>query len=225
MKKFQKLIPAFCLLLVSAVLMGTSTFAWFSMNKTVKATGMTISAKSDSVYLVINTGASFNKAGTEKEATSTVEAGKKLYPVAPVTAFTNGADVAKATGWHYTYSDANNDYKQGAEATFTVCTEENLTDYVASETFYIGLNEKSGKESAANLKVGTITLPENTGIKVVIVCDEKVATNNGDLLAESVTTTGVAVTVYYYIDGAVANVYSDNVENLTGNVVITFTVD
>ena len=35
----KKLIPAICLLLVSAVMLGTSTFAWFSMNATVAVTG------------------------------------------------------------------------------------------------------------------------------------------------------------------------------------------
>ena len=40
----KKLIPAMCLLLVSAVLMGTSTFAWFTMNTTVSASGMQVNA-------------------------------------------------------------------------------------------------------------------------------------------------------------------------------------
>ena len=56
MKKLKKLIPAFCMLLVSVAMLGTSTFAWFSMNKEVKATGMQITAKSDSVYLLIMEG-------------------------------------------------------------------------------------------------------------------------------------------------------------------------
>ena len=38
----KKLIPAFALLLVSAVLMSTASFAWFSMNNTVTVTGMEI---------------------------------------------------------------------------------------------------------------------------------------------------------------------------------------
>lgn len=54
MKKFKKLIPALCMLLVSAVLMGTSTFAWFSMNKTATVSGMKVSAKSESIYLLIS---------------------------------------------------------------------------------------------------------------------------------------------------------------------------
>lgn len=40
--KAKKLIPALALLLVSAMLLGTSTYAWFSMNTTVTVTGMEI---------------------------------------------------------------------------------------------------------------------------------------------------------------------------------------
>ena len=40
----KKLIPALCMLLVAAALLGTSTYAWFSMNDTVTATGMQVKA-------------------------------------------------------------------------------------------------------------------------------------------------------------------------------------
>ena len=41
----KKLIPALALLLVSAVLLATSSFAWFSMNTTVTVTGMQVTTK------------------------------------------------------------------------------------------------------------------------------------------------------------------------------------
>lgn len=40
----KKLIPAMCMLLVAALLLGTSTFAWFSMNANVTADGLEIKA-------------------------------------------------------------------------------------------------------------------------------------------------------------------------------------
>lgn len=52
MKKFKKLIPALCMLLVSAVMLGSTTFAWFSMNNTVTATGMEIEAKVPTQLLI-----------------------------------------------------------------------------------------------------------------------------------------------------------------------------
>lgn len=52
--KFKRLIPAFAMLLIAAMLMGTSTFAWFSMNNRVTASTISITATSDLPYLVIS---------------------------------------------------------------------------------------------------------------------------------------------------------------------------
>ena len=56
MKKLRRLVPAFLMLLLSATLLSTSTFAWFSMNKTVTATNMKVTVTTDNTYLLINTG-------------------------------------------------------------------------------------------------------------------------------------------------------------------------
>ena len=53
MKHTKKLIPAIGMLLLSACMLVTSTFAWFSMNESVTATGMSVTAKGDQVYLQI----------------------------------------------------------------------------------------------------------------------------------------------------------------------------
>lgn len=54
----KKLIPALALLLVSAVMLGTSSFAWFSMNTEVTATGMSVTAQAPTSLLISNTNAS-----------------------------------------------------------------------------------------------------------------------------------------------------------------------
>ena len=54
MKKFRKLLPALSMLLISALLMGSSTFAWFSMNTTVTATGMHVKAKAEDGIVISN---------------------------------------------------------------------------------------------------------------------------------------------------------------------------
>ena len=68
MKKFKKLIPAFCAMLVSAAMLGTSTYAWFSVNKKVEAKGMSVTAQANTQYFVISTDTTF---GTEIEKTLT----------------------------------------------------------------------------------------------------------------------------------------------------------
>lgn len=52
MKLSRRLIPAFAMLLVSAVLMSTASFAWFSINQDVVVDGMAITATADSALVV-----------------------------------------------------------------------------------------------------------------------------------------------------------------------------
>lgn len=56
MKKTKLIIPAIGMLLLSTAASITGTVAWFSMNTTVSATGMTIKAKGDQVFLQIVNG-------------------------------------------------------------------------------------------------------------------------------------------------------------------------
>lgn len=53
--KSKKLILAVCLLLISAVMAGTASFAWFSMNTEVSVDGIEVEAYSDSLFLEIST--------------------------------------------------------------------------------------------------------------------------------------------------------------------------
>ena len=53
-KNSKKVLIATCLLLVSAVLLGTASFAWFGMNTDSTASGLEVTASSDSFYLLIS---------------------------------------------------------------------------------------------------------------------------------------------------------------------------
>jgi hypothetical protein len=50
----KKLIPALILLLVSAMVLSTSSYAWFSMNRTVSATGMSLTSTAPANLLITN---------------------------------------------------------------------------------------------------------------------------------------------------------------------------
>ena len=56
MKKARKLIPALAMLLVSAVMMSTASFAWFTMNSEVTATGMKVTATSSGGLVIAVSG-------------------------------------------------------------------------------------------------------------------------------------------------------------------------
>ncbi len=57
MKKTRKLIPAIAMLATSATMLATSSFAWFSMNNSVTATGMSVTATAPSSLLISTTSA------------------------------------------------------------------------------------------------------------------------------------------------------------------------
>lgn len=74
--KTRKLVPAIILLLISAILLSTASFAWFSMNTTVTVTGMQVQAATTKNLLVKGASdADFSEVGT---ADSSI---KELIPV------------------------------------------------------------------------------------------------------------------------------------------------
>ena len=55
MKMTRKLIPAFVMLIVSAIMLSTASFAWFATNRTVSANNMSVTANANTKYLHIST--------------------------------------------------------------------------------------------------------------------------------------------------------------------------
>ncbi len=67
-KGLKKLIPAAGMLMLSAAMLGTSTFAWFTMNKEVSVTGMEVKAHAEE-GLLINEVAAYNDGNWDDQAT------------------------------------------------------------------------------------------------------------------------------------------------------------
>jgi hypothetical protein len=81
----KKLIPAAGMLAVSAMMLATSTYAWFSMNKTVSVTSMSIAAKSaDAIIEISANGSDFYN--------SLVSTGQSANWTLPATTIGSGAD-------------------------------------------------------------------------------------------------------------------------------------
>ena len=100
--KFKKLIPALCMLLVAAVLMGTSTFAWFSMNTSVTATDMQVVVKSDNTWLLISgtetTASGIQTQNDTSDSLEVLDADAKVYPSSPALDDDEVAYLTTATG-------------------------------------------------------------------------------------------------------------------------------
>ena len=224
MKKTKVIIPALGLLLLSTAASVTGTVAWFAANNTVSATGMTISAKSNTEFLVIVEGNSFINTAVTTTVTSTASA-TSLYPVAPKNTLAANNVNTPAT-WQYAYS--NNVASYAAATGYTDCTAQNFGDYVASETFSLGLNVNSGLDtSATHLSLKSVNVPDDTGISCVVVCGNVFGNYTADSSVEldlgvNATTSGTVVTVYYYTNGEDTNVYSSNSTNLTGEITLNF---
>ena len=94
----RKLLGAVGMLSVSAAMLVSSTFAWFTMNKSVKATSMQVKAKAEG-GLLINEMAAYNDANWDDEATALEAPGTALMP----TSTTDG------TKWFHANSKKAND--------------------------------------------------------------------------------------------------------------------
>lgn len=232
MKKFKKVVPALCALLVSAVMLGSSTYAWFSMNTKVTATGMSVTAQSNSTYLVIS---KTNTLGTDISAALTVDnavggiGGTKtsVYPSAKAEKDITGTEI-KAGDWYYAASKDRNDagaIGDGALGTNTLTATKIgttlTTDYQVTYTFYIGLSGESKAMDNATIKVdaadataGNSSAALSKGLSAEVKIGEKNAvtlkdgTTNANVTGVNLSTTAITVTVMVYIDGNNANVTS-----------------
>lgn len=149
MKKMRRLIPAVAMLMVAAVMLSTASFAWFTMNDKVEATGMTVQAKSNG-SLVIDT-KPLTSASTGWEAKFAHLGNYKLSPVSyggyiPSTAvgdvITPGDPAAETTGWFDALLSEKVDSNTGASDYFKTAqlsSGGNYIDYVV----YIGLASES----------------------------------------------------------------------------------
>lgn len=246
MKKFKKLIPALCMLLVSAVLVGTSTYAWFSMNDQVTAAGLQVTAKTDQPYLIIGTGENDTvaelqalpkqdpaKGNTVDLDVSDIDA--KVKPVAHET-LDNAAAAATADNWYWYNAE-----KTGASAPKQDAEKKKLTDvtgYVITRTVYMTIVKDTPQLSDIKAEV-KITANETDktidAAKVLLAVYndtadkgteefDKAKTASTSLKTGTVTdATVVKVIIYIYIDGADASIYTDNAANLgTAKIDITF---
>ena len=141
MKKFKKLIPALCMLLVSAVMLGSTTFAWFSMNTKVTASNMEVKATASRNLLISKTSAD---ADDYSASVDMLISKTSLVPVTTIGGDTTSPVFSKilSVGTSMTQDNA----ARGEDTTYTTATVN--TDYVKT-TIWL----KCVGEDASNLKV------------------------------------------------------------------------
>lgn len=153
----KRLILTLGLLLVSAALLGTSTFAWFSMNKDVNITGMQVKATTPA-YIYISSNSDMSGRSNSVAAPSTVTT---VVPTSTVdlanwfvgTAATADASTINGTGYVAKTSETVN----------------------VAQTYYV----QSPNNAVQNLKVNTITVSYtgeasavNPALRVAVKCGD-----------------------------------------------------
>ena len=226
MKATRKLVPAFAMLLIAAVMMSTATFAWFSTNASVTATGMTVTAESSNTFLVISNDSSAI-AGADYSAitaAATASADTKLYPT-----YFDPAD----NKW---YTATGTSISDGAALGGVKTPLDSTANYVLEKTFYIRVADNFA--NASNLWLEAVTDNSAADYQGIVSVVAKVGevynsydsvtgtyTRKAFLATEVNSTDVIAVTVYVYINGEHAKVTTENVNNLTDlGVTLTFSV-
>lgn len=162
MKKFKKLIPAFCAMLVSAAMLGTSTYAWFSVNKKVEAKGMSVTAQANTQYFVISTDTTFGteieKTLTETQITQKGTAGTgTVYPAAYGLNDTKGIENQWWTANVSKYGSTAADEIINVSAIEAVSGQVYTNSkYFVGYHFYVGLNAKSGDFASEKLQIKAV---------------------------------------------------------------------
>ena len=248
----KQLVAAIAMVLVAAVALGSSTYAWFVSNNKVTATTATISAQSNAPFLKI---AKTGETLTDTAATQAAGTGDKveLYP-----SQWNHVVTADTYQFESAYASKSSEATMLAGSRFAVggVDAAKRPDYALKQSFDIGTtDEKAG--SFKDLKVASVTVNagENSAnlkdaICVLVKCgdnwgvykatddgtaltaygDKTTITNNltgtnSTAIAEKIDANDkVTVDVYVFYDGSAEKVYTDNLASLKNcGVTVAFT--
>ena len=165
----KQLFAAIAMVLVAAIALGSSTYAWFVSNNQVTATTTNISAQSNSAYLVIDTqttSTTSTSAATAKERPATT----KLYPAQVVGKLSDNtakfeSAYASAAGAATEKADTRFAIKHTGETDGSAAAAV-AESYAIKNTFYVGTGTYDG--SFTDLKVTAVSVSsKNTDLYTV----------------------------------------------------------
>lgn len=175
----RQLLAAIAMVLVAAIALGSSTYAWFVSNNQVTATTASISAQSNAPFLVISNAAITNS--TTDTAVTTAVQDAILFPVQMVEA----NDAATTFKWESAYAAASDAATEKASTRFVVQNAD-LNKYYVRQTFHVGTNGTT-QGQFKNLRVSGVSVTQTTvgdpatdgelknALRVMVVCGAEVA--------------------------------------------------
>ena len=160
----RKLFISIFAIMLTFCALTTSTYAWFSMNRTVTATGMTVQVQSESTLLIdvdstLSNGRLAHGAATQATTDSAVKA---LKPTSTV----NGSN------WFKAEADAP-DASAALVNSYAEVASNEYVNYLASYTFYLQVydNAQTGAMNPAkNITVKDITVTASTSTTDISNC-------------------------------------------------------
>jgi hypothetical protein len=162
----KRIMASASMLVISAVMLSTSTYAWFTMNKDVTVDGFQLTAKADSTYLII--GPESTVAGLQAknriDYSFSPVAALRVFPSAHKDALADTTSAAATssvttdagtetimTNWYYKYAEVPTaSAAKATEPERTIADSVFATDYVLHRTVYVTLAE--GSQAATNLR-------------------------------------------------------------------------
>ncbi len=167
----KKIIPALALLLISAVVMSTASFAWFSMNTTVKATGMQVTATTASSLVISN-----SSTGTFDQTANGNYSSNTLTP----------SSTSNLTDFWYVSGGTIAGYDNAAATAnteFTKAAASNNGPYYLMNSYFFKVQGSSTTDKFAKLYVSEISVKDNgsapdsaisNALRVGLKCGNKV---------------------------------------------------
>lgn len=247
MKATKKIIPALVMLLVSAVLLSTASYAWFSMNTTVTATGMSVTAKAPTSLLISKTNATEGFGSTVALTNLTPEPADYFVPV---------AYAGEAGTWYKLNALGMAGIDQlGRPTTFTMVEDganssefdnahvggqsvyEPATNHVFHSTVWLKVDGELSKTVKASVEyIGDITtekIKDAMHVVFVVGGEVKDTVNMGGADKKLITDTlatlvanadGTQVDIYYFLSGNDPDCMNQNMQqDATMSITITFT--
>ncbi|MBE6643776.1 MAG: hypothetical protein E7612_00190 [Ruminococcaceae bacterium] len=209
MKSTSKILPAIAMLVVSAVMLTTASFAWFAMNNSATAKGMSVNVKSDSIYLMISAArteaeskpsievfeagdASYNKADTSSNQGIALDGNAGAEGIFPAAygktgennnagnVVTSGEQLKDEAYW-YTAEGTDAATSSVKADSITALTEGDFGEYVVRYRYYVAL--ASGSNAKDYLEVAELKIEASTEGGNVI-SPVRVVVACGDVLVE-----------------------------------------
>lgn len=136
------------MLLISAILVSTSTYAWFSMNTQVVAKGMKVTAKVTGSLYIYN-----QEASTAPEASAVVSSEMDFQMPTETALKPTSTKTLAAGSWWTTAAQSPTSYEKASSSTYTSVAAANLDEYRLVKTVYV-----RGENDFTNLSVTGVTI-------------------------------------------------------------------